>query len=129
MHPVLGTCPVCGEVLTITRLHCANCDTTIEGRFYTGRLAQLTPEQLQFAETFLQCEGKIKAVEEKLGISYPTVRSRLRDVITAMGYEMSAAEDEEELAASEENRKRVLEELAEGRISSDEAISRLRSQG
>jgi|SRR5437763_747014 hypothetical protein len=128
MNPVLGICPVCGEALTITRLHCRACDTTIEGRFYTGRLSQLNPDQIQFVETFLQCEGKIKAVEEKLGISYPTVRSRLRDVITAMGYEMSTDEDDTLLPPTEQDRKRVLDELAAGRISSDEAITMLRGE-
>lgn len=128
MHPVLGICPVCGEALTITRLHCRSCDTTIDGRFYTGRLSQLAPEQIQFVETFLQCEGKIKAVEEKLGISYPTVRSRLREVIHAMGYETSDADEDMNLAPSEEDRKHVLDELAAGRISSDEAITLLRGE-
>jgi len=128
MHPVLGTCPVCGEALTITRLHCRACDTTIDGRFYTGRLSQLSPDQLQFVEVFLQCEGKIKAVEEKLGISYPTVRSRLRDVISAMGWEIATDEEEVDLSPTEEDRKRVLDELAAGRISSDEAITMLRGE-
>lgn len=123
MHPVLGTCPVCGNPLTITRLHCNSCDTSIEGRFYAGRLAQLTPEQLQFVEIFLQCEGKIKGVEEKLNISYPTVRSRLRDVIRAMGYEASETEDD---GVTEEERKRILDDLAMGRISSADAIDLLR---
>jgi hypothetical protein len=123
MYPVLGTCPVCGESLAITRLHCRACDTTIEGRFFAGRLSQLTAEQLQFVETFMQCEGKIKAVEEKLGVSYPTVRARLREVITAMGYE---PEEEAEVPVTEEDRKRVLDELAAGRISSEEAIAMLR---
>jgi len=126
MRPVLGTCPVCGETLTITRLHCRACDTTIEGRFDAGRLSQLNPEQLQFVETFLQCEGKIKAVEEKLGISYPTVRSRLNDVRVAMGFEVSP--DDDTNVPSEEDRKHVLEELAAGRISSDEAITLLRGE-
>jgi hypothetical protein len=119
---------VCGEALTITRLHCRSCDTTIDGRFYTGRLSQLAPEQIQFVETFLQCEGKIKAVEEKLGISYPTVRSRLREVIHAMGYETSDADEDVNLSPSEEDRKHVLDELAAGHISSDEAITLLRGE-
>ena len=123
MHPVLGTCPVCGDALTITRLHCRSCDTTIEGRFYTGRLSQLGPDQLQFVEIFLQCEGKIKAVEERLGISYPTVRSRLRDVITSLGYEIPTESPDE---PSEEERKRVLDEVATGQLSTDEAIAILR---
>ncbi len=129
MHPVLGLCPVCGDALTITRLHCRSCDTTIEGQFYTGRLSQLTPEQLQFVEVFLQCEGKIKGVEEKLGISYPTVRSRLRDVIVAMGYDVAPEEEEAEYNRSEEVRKQVLDDLAAGRITSEDAIARLRGEG
>jgi len=129
MHPVLGICPVCGETLTITRLHCRACDTTIEGQFYTGRLSQLTPKQLEFVETFLLCEGKIKGVEEKLGISYPTVRARLREVILTMGYEITDEEGDREAAKmTEDDRKRVLDELAAGRISSEDAISLLRGQ-
>lgn len=127
MHPVLGTCPVCGEPLTITRLHCRACDTSIEGRFYAGRLAQLAPQQLEFVEIFLLCEGKIKAVEERLGISYPTVRARLREVIEAMGFE--PAEDDRDRVLSEDDRKRILDDLAAGRISSDEAITILRGEG
>jgi len=127
MHPVLGTCPVCGEPLTITRLHCRACDTSIEGRFHAGRLAQLAPQQLEFVETFLLCEGKIKAVEERLGISYPTVRARLREVIEAMGFE--PAEDDRDRPLSEDDRKRILDDLAAGRISSEEAILILRGEG
>ncbi len=122
MHPVLGTCPVCGEPLAVTRLHCRACDTTIEGRFYAGRLAQLTPEQFEFIEVFLECEGKIKAVEQKLGISYPTVRSRLQEVRSAMGFEASGEGEDD---VSDDTRKRVLEDLAAGNISSDEAVTLL----
>src|SRR5262245_57061372 len=103
MHPVLGTCPVCGDALTITRLHCRSCDTTIEGRFFIGRLSQLNPEQLQFVETFLQCEGKIKGVEEKLGVHDPRVSSGWLDVIRAMGYEVSE-EDETRILRSSRKR-------------------------
>ena len=128
MHPVPGICPVCGDVLTITRLHCRTCETTIEGSFYTNRLSQLNPEQLQFVEIFLQCEGKIKAVEEKLGISYPTVRSRLNEVRVAMGFEMTPDLDDTDPSLTEANRKQVLDDLSAGRITMTEAEARLRGQ-
>jgi hypothetical protein len=129
LNPILNNCPVCGNSLSITRLHCRSCDTTIEGRFQGGRLSQLGPEQMQFVETFLQCEGKIKAVEAKLGISYPTVRARLRDIITAMGYEPSDEPPEEiDPVLAEQERRRVLDDLAAGRISSEEAIAVLRGE-
>jgi hypothetical protein len=128
VYPVPGHCPVCDESMLITRLYCPNCEVTIEGHFSLGRLAMLSPEQLEFVEVFLRCEGKITRVEKELEISYPTVRSRLNEVITAMGYEVGAEEAEpvEELTA--DARRRVLDDLAAGRISSEEAIELLRGE-
>lgn len=119
--PVIGRCPICNETLEVTRLHCHACDTTIEGHFGLGRFYLLTADQLAFVETFVRCEGKINKVEEELGISYPTVRSRLNEVIHALGYEVR-----EDTAPSAEQRKVILEQLASGQISSDEAIKLLR---
>ncbi len=129
MNPVLNLCPVCGNQLNVVELHCRACDTSIKGRFQFGRLSALAPDQLQFVEVFLQCEGKIKAVEAKLGISYPTVRARLRDVIMAMGFEpVPDSADEPEITINETDRRRVLDDLAEGRITSEEAITLLRGE-
>ncbi|NLX11176.1 MAG: DUF2089 domain-containing protein [Chloroflexi bacterium] len=124
VFPVPGHCPVCGEGMIITRLYCPNCDVTIEGRFSAGRLAMLSPEQLEFVEVFLRCEGKITRVEKELGISYPTVRSRLNEIIEAMGYEVDRGPEPDEM--SSEERRRVLDELAAGRITSEEAVELLR---
>ena len=124
MYPVVGQCPICHDDLTVTRLHCRNCDTTLEGHFELGRLYQLTPDQLGFIETFVRCEGKITRVEQELGISYPTVRSRLRDVIRALGYEVG----EEEPAPDDSKRRAVLSDLAQGRISSEEAVKLLQGE-
>ncbi len=123
VYPVPGHCPVCNESMVITRLHCPNCDVTVEGRFTLGRLAMLSPEQLEFVEVFLRCDGKIKRVEDELGVSYPTVRSRLNDVITSMGYEAPGAEEDDDLTP--EQRRQVLDDLAAGRISSKEAVKLL----
>lgn len=121
MNPALSTCPVCGEPLTITRLHCRNCDTTIEGQFTMGGLGNLSPEQLYFVETFVRSEGKIGRVQKALNISYPTVRSRLEEVIRAMGYEVDQ-EPEDEDGNREELRRQVLDDLSAGRITSQDAI-------
>jgi len=110
--------------MVITRLRCPHCDVSIEGRFSAGRLAMLTPEQLQFVEVFLRCDGKIKRVEDELGVSYPTVRSRLNEIIAAMGYEVPHTEGGEDLTP--ERRRQVLDDLAQGRISSEQAIELLR---
>jgi hypothetical protein len=121
MYPVVGTCPVCGESLTVTRLYCRTCDTTVEGHFTLGRFYQLSREQMAFVETFIRCEGKLTRVQEELGMSYPTVRSRLNEVIRALGYEVSDSKPE----VSPEERRSILEQLASGEISSQEAVQLL----
>ena len=117
MYPVPTACPVCHDDLLVARLVCRNCGTALEGRFTMGRLFQLTPEQLHFVEIFLRCEGKINRVQEELGLSYPTVRSRLDEVIHALGYEVG-----QEREAGDERRQEVLERLARREISSEEAF-------
>jgi len=126
MNPIIGQCPVCKETLEVTRLYCSNCDTTVEGHFALGRFYQLSPEQVAFIETFIRCEGKINRVGEELGFSYPTVRSRLTEVIRALGYEVG--EEEAPLTMPDEDRKAVLEQLAQGKITSEEAVKRLRGE-
>lgn len=123
VNSVIGYCPICGEKVEVTRLHCLACDTTIEGHFGLGRLYLLTDEQLAFAETFIRCEGKINKVEEELGISYPTVRSRLNEIIRALGYSVH-----EDSAATSDQHRQILEQLAQGQISTDEALKLLRGK-
>lgn len=118
MYPVPGRCPICGEEMTVTRVYCRQCDTAVEGRFALGKFHHLTPEQLQFAEIFIRCEGKITRVEEDMGLSYPTVRARLHDLIRALGYEVGP----EPAGVSPEERQGILAELAQGKISAEDAL-------
>jgi len=118
MKTALNKCPVCDGELIVTRLRCETCDTTIEGRFANGAFAGLTPEQLDFIETFVRCEGKITRMQEEMALSYPTIRSRLQEVIRALGYE--PGKDSEEV--SDEKRTSVLEQLDSGKITAEEAM-------
>jgi hypothetical protein len=81
---------------------------------------------LDFVETFIRCEGKITRVENELGLSYPTIRNRLHEVIRAMGYEPGKDEDEPEI--SDEKRHSILEELDAGKISADDAMRLLHGE-
>jgi hypothetical protein len=123
MKPVIGQCPICQDTLHVTRLHCRNCDTGIEGHFTLGRLYTLTPEQLDFVETFIRCEGKIKWVEKELNMSYPAVRARLSSVIEAMGYEVGMAEEK---GISSEVRQQILADLSSGKLTTEEALGMLK---
>lgn len=119
MYSAPRSCPICGDEMIITGLYCPACDTKLEGHFGFGGLGGLSPTQLAFVETFVACEGKITRVQKALGISYPTVRSRLEEVITAMGYEVGGEEDEVD---DESLRRQVLDDLAAGRITPQEAV-------
>jgi len=124
MNPVPTKCPVCHENLSVRRLHCRNCDTSIEGHFDLGRLGQLSPDQLSFVESFIRCEGKLNRLERELGVSYPTLRARLTEVIRAMGYSVGPELE----PISDEDRHRILDDLANGRISPEEAMSMLEGE-
>ena len=138
-HDVSGRCPVCDTVMTVSRLTCGACGTALEGSFHVsgviaarggspaqradaearfGRLARLDAQQLEFVETFLRCRGVIKNVEDMLGISYPTVKARLGNVLDALGF---APEEELPVAERRARRREILADLAAGRITTEEA--------
>jgi hypothetical protein len=123
-----GRCPVCGEAMTVTRLHCRACDTALEGAFSLGRFAALSNEQVDFLETFVRCQGKLNWVGDELGLSYPTVRGRLTDLIRALGFEILDEPPAETRQRSAQQRQAVLEELAAGKLSAEEAIALLQAE-
>src|SRR5512133_336925 len=125
MNNALTRCPVCQNELTITRLHCESCDTTLEGRFIGGPFAHLTFEQMDFIMTFIRCEGKLNRMETELGLSYPTLRNRLLEVIRALGYEPGKEESPE---IAEDRRRQILEDLDAGKLSADAAMRILRGE-
>src|SRR5690554_7570289 len=121
---VLGKCPVCGGDTSITKIRCSKCKTTIEGDFGLCKFCRLTPEQKEFIDVFIKCRGNIKEIEKELGISYPTVRSRLETVIESLGYKAEPVPQDN--PESQEQRKAILEDLNQGNITSEEAIALLR---
>jgi len=120
---IVGRCPACGSDLEVTRLQCFNCDTAIEGRFETCRFCLLSREQKEFVEIFLRSRGNIKEVEREMGISYPTVRNRLNQVIEALGYDVERTEEDEKMDA---RRREVLSRLNRGELTPEEAVKELK---
>jgi hypothetical protein len=125
MKTALSKCPICEGDLTVTRLHCDTCDTTIEGRFANGAFAGLAPEQLDFIETFVRVEGKMNRMADEMGLSYPTLRNRLHEIIRALGYEPGKDETAD---VPDEKRREVLEKLDSGNISAEEAMRLLHGE-
>ena len=125
MQSLPNKCPICGGEILVTRMHCQACDSSIDGRFTHGAFANLTPEQLGFVETFIRCEGKINRMEDEIGLSYPTIRNRLHEVIRALGYEPGS---EEAPGMSDEERRKILEDLEQGRITYNDAMRMLEGE-
>jgi hypothetical protein len=122
LHPLMTRCPVCSAPTFIERLRCTECHTAVEGRFSADWMQALTPEQLGFVRVFVTCRGKIKDVEEALGVSYPTVVSRLDEIAEAIAGAPQPAVSPDHAS----HRKEILDALAAGTISAEEAAKRLR---
>ena len=143
-HDVIATCPVCSGELAVTRLHCRVCGTTLEGDFNVGRFGRLSREQMVVLESFLRSRGNLRDMERELGLSYPTVRSRVEALVRALGFGPRSEGDEasETDASSAPSkgtapagggiaaaRQEILERLARHEIPADEAAAAIRSLG
>ncbi len=115
-------CPVCGQTMEVTRLHCRHCETELTGNFAPCRFCMLEEKHRQFIEVFLRCRGSIKEVEKVLGISYPTVRNMMDAALEALGLNGSP---ENEQQSQEKKRAEILSRLAEGKIDTDTAVALL----
>lgn len=129
MNALPAACPICAGEMVVIETQCLACDTILRGRF-TPALSPfpgLSAEQIDFVRAFLKCEGKMNRLEVELSLSYPTLRSRLQDVIRAMGFEPSR-EDEKPQRLSDDDRRHILDDLDKGKISSEQAMQMLRGK-
>ena len=138
MYRAPHKCCICGEKMIVSRLSCEHCGTTLEGQFTGCRFCSLSPEEELFLLTFIKNRGSIKDVERELGISYPTVRSALDNLIASLGLTDTPAPTEDipqEDAAKPRRkvtpdtakaRKDILKMLSEHRITADEAAKQLK---
>lgn len=125
MRPIILKCPSCDGNLTIARLDCPDCKISIEGEFSPPALLKLTGPQIDFVEVFIKNRGVIREVERELGVSYPTVRARLDEVIAALGYSARSGPD---VSTSDDNgsrRRSILADLKDGKLTPDQALAAL----
>lgn len=135
-------CPFCSADITIIKQYtCDSCGTTFDGQFTLPEphhpLTRLNSTQLDFVLAFVRCEGKLNRLEAELGVSYPTVRHRLNEVITALGGEPQVEAESSPLPPIEppaddqtntpRTRKQILDDLAAGSLSPEEAMRLLRN--
>ena len=117
-------CPSCSGTLKVSELSCMECDTVVRGNYSLSPLCRLSPESLQFLESFILNRGNVKEMERNTGQSYWTIRRKLDEVIA----EMDLGPDQND-AAQHDERQEILQRLKAGEISVREAAARLRELG
>lgn len=75
------TCPGCNAQLKVKSLYCDQCETEVSGSFTLPALASLSSREQDFIIAFVKCSGSLKIMARELGLSYPTVRNLLDDII------------------------------------------------
>lgn len=74
-------CPSCSGTLHVSELSCPSCTTRVSGHYAMPALLRLTPEEQNFVVQFFLSSGSLKEMASQMGVSYPTMRNRLDDLI------------------------------------------------
>jgi hypothetical protein len=122
--PLITKDPATDEQLIVTRLEGPSSGIVIEGDFDLGWIGRLTPEQLDFVGLLLRTRTNLQKLADELGIAYNTVRARLDEVVEALGAPPDITA--EPPPAPPVDVTAVLDGLAAGELSVDDAIARLR---
>lgn len=142
----ISECPSCHGELVIRELYCPACDIQMRGRFDGAErtaFAHLNDEQEAFLRLFVLSRGNLSDVERSLGVSYPTVRAKLDDLISAV----SASDETQSTAATKPaqgtgapaaaaqpaaepepalSRSEILARVADGRLSTEDGMTLLK---
>jgi hypothetical protein len=118
MRKILERCPSCGEDLEVRALHCNGCGTEVTGRFAPCAFCRLSPEQATFLLMFVQARGNQTELEKILGVSYPTIRAKLDELIGILGAPP--------VRAPRPDRRSVLERIATGDLTPEQGLAALR---
>src|SRR5438477_8647137 len=82
-------CPYCGSAMAVTRMSCHACHLSVDAAFAMSRMGMLPVEHQRFIEMFVLSGGNLKEIAEQVGVSYPTIRSRLDKIIESLRSEIA----------------------------------------
>ena len=116
---IIHACPICQEKqLRIKKLECVGCRVSFEGDFYSSPLLNLSSEHQHFVELFILNSGSLKKMAGSMGITYPTVRSRLDAVIEEL---------KQQVEKKDEYKNEILERVSQGRLTPEKAARIIKS--
>jgi hypothetical protein len=122
-YPLITHDPFTGEELTVTRLENKSRGLVLEGEFSLGWIAKLSPEQLEFAGVLLRYRGNVQKLASEMGVAYNTARSRLDDIVEALG---GSSDVEPALEKPKVNANEILSKLEAGEIGYEDAMKALK---
>ena len=119
MRKIIETCPTCNSRgLTISGVICDACGTQVRSRYRPCPFCALNDEEQTFLLLFVRSRGNLKDVEKTLGVSYPTVRAKLDEIVDRL---TPAAPP-----APARDRRAVLDLVQSGQLGVSEALALLR---
>ncbi len=104
--------------MVISELRCPKCDLRMKKDFELCEFCRLPEADREFLSVFLRTQGRITEMEKMLGVSYPTIKSRIESLLRNLGLSAVAQETDTD----------PLEALAHGEISVDEAVAILKQR-
>ncbi|WP_405691200.1 DUF2089 domain-containing protein [Streptomyces sp. NBC_00057] len=106
-----------GQPFVVERVRLADSGIAIEGQFEPPQLAQLSIDDQVFVAAFVRSHGSIKEMERTFGVSYPTIKSRLKRIAEHLDF---VDTDPAPTGAAD-----VVDRLQRGDISAQEALAEL----
>lgn len=90
---LIGSCPVCSNPLTATRLTCRKCGLELSNDFTLNRFSYLTEKEMEFLEVFIKTGGNLKEIQMLLHLSYPSVKKQLLHLQAALHLQPTAKQE------------------------------------
>ena len=118
MKVKLFNCPSCAERLVISELRCPKCDLRIRKDFQSCDFCNLPDEDYEFLLIFLRTQGRITEMEKALGVSYPTIKTKIDNLLRNLKLSPVGADESID----------PLDALAQAKISVDEAVAILKQR-
>jgi hypothetical protein len=126
MRKIIETCPTCGKAgLTVSEVTCDACGTEVRSRYRPCPFCALREEEQTFLLLFVRSRGNLKDVEKTLGVSYPTVRAKLDEIIDRLAPAPSPAPPAPPAPSAAPDRAAVLAQVQSGHLSAGDALALL----